>query len=537
MFYEANEISKLITCMHCKHVFDDPRILDCGESMCKDCIDSNSTDDIFGKKNEIINCIICKGTHYIPEKGFPKNHVLAKLIKIKASEVSRGPVARELDLKLNEIHAKAETLELNLRTGIEKIREKCNCVRSDVDSVTENWHQLVNAYHEQFFTNINAYEEECIQKYKERFVENNDTVYTPFIVSTNVFYEKWRDYLKKFQIDDTEMARPLSEARDLLKDLDTKTKQLRCQTFIGRLLKFEENETKLEATNIGTISYENLKYFSRLDAMQSLDLRSMLSELNLDARIVIEILSDECFAIAYHTTSNNVNMLTVNRAGTILAQQNSIIPPVGAFALTTQDLKLFKAGNNIYLYNYSYCANGNNMYNLKCYGAAVLNLIANINLTGVFKDFIGYDQQIFGLACQNASFGMLSVYNLNLGITQNLGQNSPALPYYFAPNVTKLRVNREFYFLLDTSTDIKIMSRSNGLVAKTFRINVNDFCLDLEMTILAYDGSTKKLLFFDLEGKTEIEHVVENAPDNNFLIGAANEELIFFDPDLVALNY
>ena len=39
MFYEENEINELIICPYCKTKYNDPRLMECGDSFCMPCIE------------------------------------------------------------------------------------------------------------------------------------------------------------------------------------------------------------------------------------------------------------------------------------------------------------------------------------------------------------------------------------------------------------------------------------------------------------------------------------------------------------------
>lgn len=48
MFYQESEIDEHLRCQYCKTKYNDPRLVDCGGSLCKMCIDLLIKDDANG---------------------------------------------------------------------------------------------------------------------------------------------------------------------------------------------------------------------------------------------------------------------------------------------------------------------------------------------------------------------------------------------------------------------------------------------------------------------------------------------------------
>ena len=155
MFYEEKEISDHLKCPHCRKIFVDPRILDCGESVCNFCIML-----ILNKEKTGLKCVLCNDFHEVPKNGFKKNVCLAKLVEIKPNEVSRSKEASEFKSVLNSIFEKNKLMETDLKTGKDKIREHCDFVRNEVEVKVESWHQYIDKFHDEFIKTIDDYEEE-----------------------------------------------------------------------------------------------------------------------------------------------------------------------------------------------------------------------------------------------------------------------------------------------------------------------------------------------------------------------------------------
>ena len=92
---------------------------------------------------------------------------------------------------------------------------------------------------------------------------------------------------------------------------------------------------------------------------------------------------------------------------------------------------------------------------------------------------------------------------------------------------------------LHASYELKLMNRNNGLIARSFNINSNDLFIYSNQYIVTY-GKNGKVICYDFEGKVDVEQEINNITPNNQLIGIKNDEqeqLIFFDPNQVTLNF
>ena len=146
MFYEEAKINDIIKCPHCKKIFTDPRMLECGESMCNSCIML-----LLNKRKTGLRCKICDQFHEMPKKGFIKSLRLAKLVEIKPNEAKNSKVPTEFKSVLNTINEKT-----NLNTDKNSLREHCDFVRSTVEVEVENWYQHIDKFQCEFIKLIDG---------------------------------------------------------------------------------------------------------------------------------------------------------------------------------------------------------------------------------------------------------------------------------------------------------------------------------------------------------------------------------------------
>ena len=528
MFYEEEEISQHLKCQYCRKMFVDPRILECGESMCYSCIML-----FLNKEKTGLNCIICNEFHDIPKNGFIKSRGLANLVEIKSNEVSRSKEASDLKTELNTIHEKTSIIESDLKMGKSKIREHCDFVRNDVEVKVESWHQYIDKFHGEFKNTIDKYEEESLETFETSGFDKSD--YEQFIQETNKFHTEWSGYLKKFQIDDQQLKSACKQAKEISSNIKIKAEDLKYRIFNNRLLSFKENEESVKSSIIGQIEFKNIKSSSEIK--EKLDLKAKLNEFKDGNKINVGLLQNGNFVIAFESTTNNVNILILDRQGNVLNQKSSLIhdTPIGSKNYYYFALKVSTFKDSICLYIDLDCqSSGKTTHAIKIFDLTLI-LKTEINLGFVLKDFTIFNNNLFILSFRYGSYGTISNYDENLRNIENIGQNNVNLPYFFASSIEKIQVNENFYFLLIKKQEINIMNKNDGFVVTKFFIYSKNICLYSNQYIITLD-SLSKVYFHDFKGKLENERKIDNLTSNHQLIGTSDEKLIFFDPITLTLN-
>jgi hypothetical protein len=273
--------------------------------------------------------------------------------------------------------------------------------------------------------------------------------------------------------------------------------------------------------------------------MKSLDLRAKLIGLKKN-KIAFGLLENGNIVIAYNTASN-VNILIMDQQGDIVKQKNNAIAANNS-NYTTQ---LFASKCSIFLYSQtsksSSNTHSNSYYDDETYRIESFNENldgkSSIFLSAAFKFFTADETHLFGLSLQNGASSTLSVYDKNLQFTKTIGQNKSSLPHYFPSSISDIKVNKEFFFLLNSNTEIKLMNRNDGLVLKTLQINATDFHLISNEYILTYDAPSKTLCSYDFDGNKDAEQRFDKLPLKNQLVTVSNEKAIFYDTTQMALNF
>lgn len=140
MFYEEIEIIKSTSC--CK----------CGDTVCSRCVAS------IHVNSGQFDCIECDKKHAMPQQGFLVNKTVLILLAKQPSEVYRSRAVEHLKEKLNEIQQKMTLLLYGINNSIDKIKEQCINLRSDVQLAAEQAVEQINESSQELINHIKSYQ-------------------------------------------------------------------------------------------------------------------------------------------------------------------------------------------------------------------------------------------------------------------------------------------------------------------------------------------------------------------------------------------
>jgi len=479
-----------------------------------------------------LKCSICDKFHEIAV--WPKNNELSKLAKLNPNEVSRSFEAHCCKSLLKQIDDRAKFLEQDLEIGKHKITEYCDFIRNDVNLAAESWHQYIENYHEEFTSKINKYEDECLKHYDE-FLKNRQS-FDDIINESVDFHQKWSNYFENFNINDTELAVTSEKAKIMIKTLNKKEKNLKSETFNGKLIQFEPNVQKHDSRIMGKICFQNIKInFDQLEEIRTLPIKTLLRGYSSRHKIQVVALQDGTFLIGYLTNGdggNNLDIITVDRSGKFLEIRYKILNKHGNNY--SDDFKI--STSNKYIFVYCYYTMAGTKANIKVFDAS-LSILSEIDFGFRISCCTAFENQFFSISyAGNEPSGTLSIFDSTLKNIQNLSQKDKDMPFHFPSDISKLEVNESFYFIL-CQNEIGVMSRKDGNVLSKFRIESTSFFLYLNETILSFESKSKTLQARDFDGQLELERSFEKFSPNFNLITIFKSELIFFDSIEESLNF
>lgn len=133
MYIQKKAIDMLVTCRVCQSLFKDPRILPCGHTFCRDCIDFT----LLNQTTDRVRCPDCHVQHAYDPSGYIINLRACALLAIEPPEIVQCDEAKELKEKLKEFNAKRDLLVQTLNSDIDETKEYCNTLRIQTALNTE----------------------------------------------------------------------------------------------------------------------------------------------------------------------------------------------------------------------------------------------------------------------------------------------------------------------------------------------------------------------------------------------------------------
>lgn len=488
MFYEENQINKLLNCSKCNIKFDVPKVLPCGKKICSKCVKLIKLEDDLRE----FECIMCSEEHVMPKSGLPTCETLSVLLLEKPNEVYRSQNVEKLKKNLNEIRLHLDKLDYDFNNGVDIIKEHCIELRTLCQLATEQTILDINKFNEIMIKQIDDYEKECISK----FTQNNRSIRDKFqsiINETNKFDEEVVAYLKKFQIDDCDVQKLNEQAVKYNSKLKYEKNKLASEIFDGKIKQFIRNKKKISEQILGRFGYENR---ISLDSLNKKKLKNLIfsCEKSSKCSIVIDVLENGTYFVAYQNTNSTLVFFTLNDEE---KSQEKIFK-------NTSIINLKRCKNYLAL---NYVLNGNNCVAIIDNQLNILynNFIVKKVLRGASESylfFIAENDEKLNSTNLSLINQPLHLYNWKNEFVNTLGQrNSINDPFYFTSSIKQINSYNGKYVCLN-DTQLIILDEQSGVCLKTIDIEADKFEFDSsskELMLLV--NSKQKLVYYDLNGE------------------------------------
>lgn len=137
-----------VKCVQCKGILQSPIILPCMRSICAKHVPSKH-------ETKFYNCSPCGQAHYIPEKGYPPNQTVTRLIDLHLTSYKRALSACEtLEASVNA----ALALNNDPQGHIERVIDE---LRVEVCSKRDELLAEIETRSERILAQLDAYQDEC----------------------------------------------------------------------------------------------------------------------------------------------------------------------------------------------------------------------------------------------------------------------------------------------------------------------------------------------------------------------------------------
>jgi hypothetical protein len=253
MFYRNEAENIIITCQLCSEIYNDPRLLPCGEAACHACIQK-----LAGENRERkFNCSFCNQRHQAPgNQGFTLIRPLAKVIQTRAEKNRQKPPVNMLTWNLPKLKYMSEKLKFDLDNGIEQAKEHCIGLKSQVQLAKELMMERLQQHYDNLISEIDTYEKQCISSFKSKkskYYCNSDKLFAEMAM----FDSDCSTYLKQFKLDDRKVEKAWLTSEDYLSMLCLEKKLLESAKFDDKVMKFKNNQNICDSSLIGVLNCEN----------------------------------------------------------------------------------------------------------------------------------------------------------------------------------------------------------------------------------------------------------------------------------------
>lgn len=262
MFYKKESIDEILTCLACKLVYQDPRVLPCGHTICHDCIQRHQDSE------SQFECLECLVRHTVPSTGFPVNAFISKIVQVQAGPVSQTDEVRTLRNKLKRTREKM----LEVRTITERhkdtIKEYCHGLRMQIQLKVETRVHEIQTHGSNLIEQVDDYENECA-KASQCSTPPSDQLESTLSAIQNRVDESDRD-LGEFDVSDWKIKSMMTDADNDLIEMSTQQWLVNSNKFNNRQLVFDNYLAyPLRPEIVGTLRYKsrelNVDNFRRLD--------------------------------------------------------------------------------------------------------------------------------------------------------------------------------------------------------------------------------------------------------------------------------
>ena len=158
------QIDENLKCHQCENIYQNPKSLPCGESMCEFCIRELLNSLKNGQKE--FECPLCQSSHAIPnDLQFPDNKSLMKLLNQQPKEIQiHSKIVKDFKASLEENRIKCIDLKSYLiNNGIDKVQEHCLNLRISVQLSAETRVKEIHELREHTILEIDKFENDCIK--------------------------------------------------------------------------------------------------------------------------------------------------------------------------------------------------------------------------------------------------------------------------------------------------------------------------------------------------------------------------------------
>ena len=301
------DFSPLIKCHFCQSKVKEAKILLCG-LFCNDCVA-----DLEKNANHIsreFRCPSCNEIHTIPQNGFKTWKALNEFYPKESSleKVFRGETAEKLKRNLKEIKIQIDYLDFSLKNSVDAVKQCCLNLRNEISLQAQMVIKQIQDMRDELVQEVIEYEKKCNSNILDKQeIERS-------LSEIRDFHKEWSEYLKRYQINETDMVKANRTAFELQSKLKEEKLNFEKLIFNNKSISFKRNQIQLDKNFLGNLHYKEIGEidFNKFHVFNLTDILSKLD--NCYARhIDIDSFETGKLAVVYPDISNRVSIAIIDK--------------------------------------------------------------------------------------------------------------------------------------------------------------------------------------------------------------------------------
>ena len=516
MLYGNECVLPLVKCNLCQLKAKEVKILLCGH-FCNDCVVKLTKN--ANVKSRKFKCESCHEDHTIPKNGFKNWEALNEFYskQLNLENIYRGESAEKLKIYLKSIKENIADLDYNVTNIMDAIKEHCQNVRNKVFLKAEVVIKQVQDIRDEMIEEINVYQANSILH-----IEMDKIQKQKFIDKMQKFHEEWSEYLKRYEINESEMEKANGYALGLEDKIKKEKRKLENLIFNNTAINFRMNQINIERTFLGNFDYKTID----LNQTQTIKLRDIILNLHssYDHCIDFDLFENGKISVVYPNKVDQVVISVFNKDCTFFKSSQTPFYISSSCCMrlkTSKDLLVF------YLYD-SYCQE---LMYCKGYTLALMNSnLESMKYRRISFQVISLDVNETNISCFTNESKII-IFDHKLNMINSIGQSKiPESAFYLTNQITQISQRNNKFYCLYPDDKLEVIDGINGDLLKSISIQGNKMTFDSKSNLWVLSISSSKIFKYDLDAHFNDEIQLENVTKElEFLIDLSDEKFYFYN--------
>ena len=188
MFYEIDSINNTLVCSSCSQVYDLPKLLPCGNTICTKC------ERLMLHKNDNGRyvCSLCGDVHFSKANILPINKTVNELLCLVPCKVYRGRLHEEAVASLIHLRKSIDIFTLEYENKPTAIDNYCNQLKYEIKRHTDEQIMILNSQRSSLLRQVETYRGKCLDnlRVKRDMVDNMIKNYENFCINSESVIER-----------------------------------------------------------------------------------------------------------------------------------------------------------------------------------------------------------------------------------------------------------------------------------------------------------------------------------------------------------